>query len=133
MVGRAGEPVIRLAVRQAMRIMGHQFVMGRTIEEAQDRAAQKDNAAYRYSYDMLGEGGADRSRCRALHAGLPRRHSRLGKRGPWKDVLDAPAPSLVKLSAAIRATSIPSAHACCRTGAARAGTGATGHGTTASA
>jgi proline dehydrogenase len=41
MVGRAGEPVIRLAVRQAMRIMGHQFVMGRTIEEAQDRAAQK--------------------------------------------------------------------------------------------
>jgi RHH-type proline utilization regulon transcriptional repressor/proline dehydrogenase/delta 1-pyrroline-5-carboxylate dehydrogenase len=34
LVGRAGEPVIRLAVRQAMRIMGHQFVMGRTIEEA---------------------------------------------------------------------------------------------------
>ena len=33
LVGRAGEPVIRLAVRQAMRIMGHQFVMGRTIEE----------------------------------------------------------------------------------------------------
>ena len=30
LVGRAGEPVIRLAVRQAMRIMGHQFVMGRT-------------------------------------------------------------------------------------------------------
>src|SRR5690606_14725349 len=28
LVGRAGEPVIRLAVRQAMRIMGHQFVMG---------------------------------------------------------------------------------------------------------
>ena len=27
LVARAGEPVIRLAVRQAMRIMGHQFVM----------------------------------------------------------------------------------------------------------
>ncbi len=34
LVGRAGEPVIRLALRQAMRIMGHQFVMGRTIAEA---------------------------------------------------------------------------------------------------
>src|SRR5690606_11177419 len=29
LVGRVGEPVVRLAVRQAMRIMGHQFVMGR--------------------------------------------------------------------------------------------------------
>src|SRR3546814_4244360 len=33
LVGRVGEPVIRLAVRQAMKIMGHQFVMGRTIAE----------------------------------------------------------------------------------------------------
>ena len=37
---RVGEPVIRLAVRQAMRIMGHQFVMGRTIDEALDAFAQ---------------------------------------------------------------------------------------------
>jgi RHH-type proline utilization regulon transcriptional repressor/proline dehydrogenase/delta 1-pyrroline-5-carboxylate dehydrogenase len=47
--------VIRLAVRQAMRIMGHQFVMGRTIKEALDRSPRKENARYRYSYDMLGE------------------------------------------------------------------------------
>ncbi|WP_415209094.1 bifunctional proline dehydrogenase/L-glutamate gamma-semialdehyde dehydrogenase PutA [Rudaea sp.] len=56
LIGRAGEPVIRLAVRQAMRIMGHQFVMGRTIKEGLDRAQEKENRAYRYSYDMLGEG-----------------------------------------------------------------------------
>lgn len=55
LVGRAGEPMIRLAVRQAMRIMGHQFVMGRTIEEALKRARKPDNIAYRHSYDMLGE------------------------------------------------------------------------------
>ena len=55
LVGRAGEPVIRLAVRQAMRIMGHQFVMGRTIEEALKRSRKGDNADYRYSFDMLGE------------------------------------------------------------------------------
>ena len=56
LVGRAGEPVIRLAVRQAMRIMGHQFVMGRTIEEALTRSRKAENASYRYSFDMLGEG-----------------------------------------------------------------------------
>ncbi|MBA2239284.1 MAG: bifunctional proline dehydrogenase/L-glutamate gamma-semialdehyde dehydrogenase PutA, partial [Lysobacter sp.] len=55
LVGRIGEPVIRLAVRQAMRIMGHQFVMGRTIDEALARARKGDNAKYRYSFDMLGE------------------------------------------------------------------------------
>ncbi len=55
LVGRVGEPVIRLAVRQAMRIMGHQFVMGRTIDEALARGRKGGNAAYRYSFDMLGE------------------------------------------------------------------------------
>lgn len=55
LIGRVGEPVIRLAVRQAMRIMGHQFVMGRTIDEALARSHKGDNASYRYSFDMLGE------------------------------------------------------------------------------
>jgi RHH-type proline utilization regulon transcriptional repressor/proline dehydrogenase/delta 1-pyrroline-5-carboxylate dehydrogenase len=55
LAGRVGEPVIRLAVRQAMKIMGHQFVMGRTIGEALSRARKGRNADYRYSYDMLGE------------------------------------------------------------------------------
>ncbi|WP_262378606.1 bifunctional proline dehydrogenase/L-glutamate gamma-semialdehyde dehydrogenase PutA [Luteimonas viscosa] len=55
LVGRVGEPVIRLAVRQAMRIMGHQFVMGRTIGEALARSRKGGNAAFRYSFDMLGE------------------------------------------------------------------------------
>ncbi|MCC5862175.1 MAG: bifunctional proline dehydrogenase/L-glutamate gamma-semialdehyde dehydrogenase PutA [Gammaproteobacteria bacterium] len=52
---RAGEPVLRAAMRQAMRIMGHQFVMGRDIPEALKRAAQRDNRRWRYSFDMLGE------------------------------------------------------------------------------
>ena len=52
---RLGEPVVRAALKQAMRIMGHQFVMGRTIEEALKRSRKGENAAYRYSYDMLGE------------------------------------------------------------------------------
>jgi RHH-type proline utilization regulon transcriptional repressor/proline dehydrogenase/delta 1-pyrroline-5-carboxylate dehydrogenase len=55
LVTRAGEPVIRGAMRQAMKIMGHQFVMGRTISEAMRRSKVGDNANYRYTFDMLGE------------------------------------------------------------------------------
>lgn len=55
-VSRAGEPVIRQAVRQAMRIMGDQFVLGRTIEEALERSKPFEAKGVRFSYDMLGEG-----------------------------------------------------------------------------
>jgi RHH-type proline utilization regulon transcriptional repressor/proline dehydrogenase/delta 1-pyrroline-5-carboxylate dehydrogenase len=54
LVARLGQPVIREAMVQAMRIMGLQFVLGRSIEEAMQRA--KDYPKYRMSYDMLGEG-----------------------------------------------------------------------------
>lgn len=53
-ISRLGQPVIREAMVQAMRIMGSQFVLGRTIEEAVKRS--KDYPRYRMSYDMLGEG-----------------------------------------------------------------------------
>ena len=55
-IGRLGEPVIRKSVNFAMKIMGKQFVMGRTIDEAIERAADKEQKGYVYSYDMLGEG-----------------------------------------------------------------------------
>ena len=53
LAGRLGEPVIRAAVGQAIRIMGEQFVLGRTIEAAIKRAANEDTMC---SFDMLGEG-----------------------------------------------------------------------------
>ena len=98
LIGRAGEPVIRLAVRQAMRIMGHQFVMGRTIKEALDRANEKDNRAYRYSYDMLGEAALTQPDAERYHKAYKDAIGALGKRGPFSDVLDAPSIS-IKLSA----------------------------------
>ncbi|MFC1748585.1 bifunctional proline dehydrogenase/L-glutamate gamma-semialdehyde dehydrogenase PutA [Pseudomonadota bacterium] len=55
LLGRSGEPVIRIAIKQAMRIIGHQFVMGQTIEEALDRSKEDGNGIYRHSFDMLGE------------------------------------------------------------------------------
>ncbi len=55
LASRAGEPVVRAAMRQAMRIIGHQFVMGRNIDEALTRSRKKANRRFRYSFDMLGE------------------------------------------------------------------------------
>lgn len=55
-VGRLGEPVIRKAMVEAMRMMGRQFVLGRTIEEAVKNARDYEKKGYRMSYDMLGEG-----------------------------------------------------------------------------
>ncbi|MCI0505198.1 MAG: bifunctional proline dehydrogenase/L-glutamate gamma-semialdehyde dehydrogenase PutA [Gammaproteobacteria bacterium] len=60
MVSRVSEPVIRAALKEAMRIMGHQFVMGRTIEEALERSENNENRVYRYSFDMLGEAALSR-------------------------------------------------------------------------
>lgn len=52
---RSGEPVIREAVSQAMKILGRQFVMGQDIQEALKRAIPMEQKGYLYSYDMLGE------------------------------------------------------------------------------
>jgi RHH-type proline utilization regulon transcriptional repressor/proline dehydrogenase/delta 1-pyrroline-5-carboxylate dehydrogenase len=53
LIARLGEPVVRTAVRQAMRILAGQFVLAETIEEAVARAAGR--RPYRFSFDMLGE------------------------------------------------------------------------------
>ncbi len=55
MIKRLGEPVVRTAVGQAMREMGRQFVLGRTIAEAIERGSKNEALGYTYSYDMLGE------------------------------------------------------------------------------
>jgi RHH-type proline utilization regulon transcriptional repressor/proline dehydrogenase/delta 1-pyrroline-5-carboxylate dehydrogenase len=55
LVTRSGEPVIRQAVMYAMRILGRQFVLGRTIDEAMKEGRARMAEGYRYSFDMLGE------------------------------------------------------------------------------
>jgi RHH-type transcriptional regulator, proline utilization regulon repressor / proline dehydrogenase / delta 1-pyrroline-5-carboxylate dehydrogenase len=98
LVGRAGEPVIRLAVRQAMRIMGHQFVMGRTIEDAVRRSRRGSNAAYRYSFDMLGEAALTARDAGRYMDAYRQAIVALGRAGPYPDVFAAPNIS-IKLSA----------------------------------
>src|SRR5450432_1466536 len=52
---KAGEPLVRLAVRRAMKIIGGEFVVGRSIEEALARSAREGDVGL-CSFDMLGEG-----------------------------------------------------------------------------
>ena len=54
-VGRLGEPVVRTAVREAMKILGRNFVFGRTIDEALKRAEPERKKNLSHSFDMLGE------------------------------------------------------------------------------
>ncbi|QIW10061.1 bifunctional proline dehydrogenase/L-glutamate gamma-semialdehyde dehydrogenase PutA [Francisella sp. LA112445] len=52
---KTSEPVIRQAMKQAMKIVGKQYVLGETIEEALKVSQAKVDRGYSYSYDMLGE------------------------------------------------------------------------------
>ncbi len=55
LIARGGEPLIRRGVDLAMRLLGQQFVTGRTISEALARARERQAMGYRYTFDMLGE------------------------------------------------------------------------------
>nr|WP_314444721.1 bifunctional proline dehydrogenase/L-glutamate gamma-semialdehyde dehydrogenase PutA [uncultured Sphingomonas sp.] len=96
-VGRLGEPVIRTAVGQAMKILGGQFVFGRTIDEALQRAAPERKKGLSHSFDMLGEAArtlADADRYAEAYRGAIRRIA--GEAG--QGVVRSPGIS-VKLSA----------------------------------
>ena len=55
LVKRSGEPVVQLALKQAMKIMARQFVMGRDIRSALGRAQEESLDSQICSFDMLGE------------------------------------------------------------------------------
>jgi RHH-type transcriptional regulator, proline utilization regulon repressor / proline dehydrogenase / delta 1-pyrroline-5-carboxylate dehydrogenase len=55
LIAKSGEPVIRQALRKGMRILGKQFVLGETIQEALANAEDEAVLGYRFSFDMLGE------------------------------------------------------------------------------
>jgi RHH-type proline utilization regulon transcriptional repressor/proline dehydrogenase/delta 1-pyrroline-5-carboxylate dehydrogenase len=52
---RVGDPIVRQALRRGMRIIGGEFVVGRTISEALARSGREAELSL-CSFDMLGEG-----------------------------------------------------------------------------
>ncbi|WP_299444480.1 bifunctional proline dehydrogenase/L-glutamate gamma-semialdehyde dehydrogenase PutA [uncultured Rhodospira sp.] len=96
-VRRLGEPVIRAAVGEAMKLMGRQFVLGRDIDAAMERARALEAKGYTYSYDMLGEAArtaADAERYFNSYVGAIQR---IAAAAHHDDVVDNPGIS-IKLS-----------------------------------
>ncbi len=59
-LSRLGAPVIRASMIRAMQMMGKQFVLGTSIEDAISNSRLYEKQGYRLSYDILGEGARDR-------------------------------------------------------------------------
>lgn len=99
LVNRMGEPVIRRAMYEAMKIMGQQFVLGRDIDEALKRSRPLFNKGYPYSYDMLGEAARTRRDAERYFKDYARAIEQVGKTSKALSA-KTPAPSIsIKLPA----------------------------------
>lgn len=98
MVRRLGEPVVRTAVGQAMKELGRQFVLGRTIEEAVSNGQDMEADGYTYSFDMLGEAARTEDDAKRYHLAYSNAITDLAKSCTSPDIRENPGIS-VKLSA----------------------------------
>ena len=98
LVKRLGMPTVRVATRKAMRLLGHQFVLGETIQKALERARGQEAKGYRYSYDMLGEGARTHKDAERYFQSYAKAIEAIGKAAGDKALPDRPGIS-VKLSA----------------------------------
>ncbi|RZV42615.1 MAG: bifunctional proline dehydrogenase/L-glutamate gamma-semialdehyde dehydrogenase PutA [Acidimicrobiales bacterium] len=97
-VKRLGEPVIRTAVKRAMKEMGNQFVLGETIDKAIKRGIGMEEKGFTYSYDMLGEAALTEADADEFFKSYWRAIERLAQRAKSKDIRENPGIS-IKLSA----------------------------------
>lgn len=97
-VKRLGEPVVRTAVRQAMREMGNQFVLGQSIDEAIKRGRSEVKRGFLYSYDMLGEAALTQADADDYFESYANAIAAIGEQAEDKPIPDQPGIS-VKLSA----------------------------------
>ncbi len=88
LIARGGEPLIRRGVDFAMRLLGKQFVMGETIEEALERSRANESRGYLHSFDMLGEAATTAEDARRYLASYEHAIRAIGSasagRGPYR-------------------------------------------------
>ena len=97
LIRRLGEPVVRKAVSQAMKMLGKQFVLGQTIEEAMAEARTLESQGYTYSYDMLGEAARTHADAERYHQAYAKAIDTIAS-APGNGITQRPGIS-VKLSA----------------------------------
>ncbi|QSX33005.1 bifunctional proline dehydrogenase/L-glutamate gamma-semialdehyde dehydrogenase PutA [Shewanella avicenniae] len=98
LVNRVGEPVIRQAMYAAMKIMGKQFVLGRSVKEALKNSEASRKLGYTHSYDMLGEAALTAKDAQKYYNDYAHAIAELGAN--QYDETEAPRPTIsIKLSA----------------------------------
>ncbi|HEX8741432.1 MAG TPA: trifunctional transcriptional regulator/proline dehydrogenase/L-glutamate gamma-semialdehyde dehydrogenase [Casimicrobiaceae bacterium] len=98
LLARSGEPIVRRGVDLAMRLMGEQFVVGESIEEALRNAARREAQGFRHSYDMLGEAAMTDEDAARYHAAYRDAIEAIGGASEGRGIYDGPGIS-IKLSA----------------------------------
>jgi RHH-type transcriptional regulator, proline utilization regulon repressor / proline dehydrogenase / delta 1-pyrroline-5-carboxylate dehydrogenase len=98
LIARSGEPIIRKGVDVAMRLMGEQFVTGRTIEEAINASREREARGFTFSYDMLGEAATTANDAARYLAEYERAVHAIGKASHKRGIYEGPGIS-IKLSA----------------------------------
>jgi RHH-type proline utilization regulon transcriptional repressor/proline dehydrogenase/delta 1-pyrroline-5-carboxylate dehydrogenase len=98
LIARSGEPIIRKGVDVAMRLMGEQFVTGRTIEEAISASRDREARGFTFSYDMLGEAATTADDAARYLAEYERAVHAIGKASHKRGIYEGPGIS-IKLSA----------------------------------
>lgn len=97
-ISRTGSSMIRPIIMQGMKIIGKQFVMGTTIDEALERAKKNEATGYRYSYDMLGEAARTAEDAEIYFKAYENAIAAIGKASTGLSPINGPGIS-VKLSA----------------------------------
>ena len=95
---KGGEPLIRKGVDLAMRLLGRQFVTGRTIDEALVNVREREARGYTYTFDMLGEAALTRPDAERYYAAYESAIHAIGRASAGRGVIAGPGVS-VKLSA----------------------------------
>ncbi|MFA5520152.1 MAG: trifunctional transcriptional regulator/proline dehydrogenase/L-glutamate gamma-semialdehyde dehydrogenase [Castellaniella sp.] len=98
LIGKGGEPLIRQGVNTAMRLMGEQFVLGETIEQALANGRRREAQGFRYSFDMLGEAARTDAQARRYLQAYEAAIRAIGAAAGGRGIYEGPGIS-IKLSA----------------------------------
>ncbi len=98
MISRGGEPLVRKGVNISMRLLGEQFVAGRSIAEAINNGERLSKKGFRYSFDMLGEAALTRKDARRYFLLYEQAIHAIGKSAAGRGIYESSGIS-IKLSA----------------------------------
>jgi RHH-type proline utilization regulon transcriptional repressor/proline dehydrogenase/delta 1-pyrroline-5-carboxylate dehydrogenase len=96
LLSRLGAPLIRSAIKQIMQYLAEQFVFADSIQQAVQRSEQE--AAYRYSFDMLGEAALTADDAERYYQSYLSAIIKLAEQASFADIYANPGIS-IKLSA----------------------------------